>query len=331
MKAVVCNAFGLENASLKEVNAQPISPEGVRIAVHSAGVSFANLLVIDGKHQNKWEPPFTPGTEVAGIVTECGSEVSHFQVGDRVVAGVKTGGYAQEVVAPESTVFRLPDRVDFDAAVQFPTIYATAYAALKWKADIQPGEVLLVHGAAGGSGLAAIEIGKVLGARVIATAGSDKKIEAAKQHGADLVLNYRKVDFREAVLQATKGRGADVIFDPVGGETFQTSLRCIAPDGRIIPMGFAGGDIPQIPANIVLVKNITVIGLYWGYYMGWARQAPPEGISNRVRAAFTELLDWAATEKLRPATYKIFNLSDFAQALQTLSEREVIGRVVLRP
>src|SRR5690606_27696336 len=150
MKAVVCNAFGLENASLEEVNAQPLTPEGVRIAVHSAGVSFANLLVIDGKHQNKWEPPFTPGTEVAGIVTECGSEVSQVRVGDRVVAGVKTGGYAQEVVAPVSTVFNLPDGVDFDAAVQFPTIYATAYAALKWKADIQPGEVLLVHGAAGG-------------------------------------------------------------------------------------------------------------------------------------------------------------------------------------
>jgi len=331
MKAVVCDAFGLEHASVKEVNSPPIFPEGVRIAVHSAGVSFANILVIDGKHQNKWSPPFTPGTEVAGTVIECGNETSHFQAGDRVVAGVKTGGYAQEVVATESNVFRLPDAVDFDAAVQFPTIYATAYGALKWKAAIQPGEVLLVHGAAGGSGLAAVEIGKLLGARVIATAGSDAKTHAVKQHGADLALNYRRVDFREAVLQATGGRGADVIFDPVGGETFRASLRCIAPDGRIIPMGFASGDIPQIPANIVLVKNITVIGLYWGYYMGWARHAPPEGTDARVRAAFEELLGWAATKKLNPATYKIFDLADFAQALHTLSEREVIGRVVLRP
>lgn len=331
MRAVVCDAFGLEHASVKDVDSPSIFPDGVRLAVHSAGVSFANLLVIDGKHQNRWEPPFTPGTEVAGVVTECGHAIRHFKVGDRVVAGVKTGGYAQEVVVPESSVFKLPDGVDFDTAVQFPTIYATAYAALKWKAAIQPGEVLLVHGAAGGSGLAAIEIGKLLGARVIATAGSEEKIIAAQQHGADLVVNYQKRDFRDFVLDATDARGADVIFDPVGGDTFNSSLRCIAPDGRIIPMGFASGTIPQIPANIVLVKNITVIGLYWGYYMGWARQAPPPETGDRVRAAFSELLGWAATKKLRPTTYKIFSLSDFAQALQTLSKREVIGRVVLRP
>jgi len=331
MKAVVCRALGMENTVVQEVAAPAMTSDGVRIAVASAGVSFANLLVIDGKHQNRWEPPFTPGTEVAGIVVECGPQAGLFKTGDRVLASVRNGGFAQEVVAPENNVFKLPDTVDFDTAVHFPTIYSTAYATLVWKAAIQPGEVLLVHGAAGGSGLAAVEIGKQLGARVIATAGSDDKTEAARAHGADLAINYRNEDFRDLVLEATAGRGADVIFDPVGGSVFDTSLRCIAPDGRIIPMGFASGTIPQIPANILLVKNVTVIGLYWGYYMGWGRQPPAPGISERVRVAFDELLGWAANGRLRPETYGVFELADFAQALGLISRREVIGRVALHP
>lgn len=331
MRAVVCRAFGLENAVVQEVTAPTMTPDGVRIAVASAGVSFANLLVIDGKHQNRWEPPFTPGTEVAGVVVECGPQTSLLKKGDRVLASVRTGGYAQEVVVPECNVFRLPSAVDFDAAVHFPTIYATAYAALVWRARIRPGEVLLVHGAAGGSGLAAVEIGKQLGARVMATAGTDDKTAAARAHGADLVINYRKEDFRDKVLEATGGRGADVVFDPVGGAVFDTSLRCVAPDGRIIPMGFASGTIPQIPANILLVKNVTVIGLYWGYYMGWGRQPPAPGIGEQVREAFDELLGWAATGKLRPETYGTFDLADFAQALDLIASRKVIGRVALHP
>lgn len=329
MKAVVCEDYGLSNAVFKQTERPKMFDDGVRIEVHAAGVSFANLLVIDGKHQNRWEPPFIPGTEVAGVVTECGPSVRHFEVGDRVVAGVRTGGYAEEVVAPEDNVFVLPTAVSYDAAVQFPTIYATAYAALKWKANIQPGETLLVHGAAGGSGSAAVEIGKLLQAKVIATAGSTEKIKAAQQRGADVAINYRKEDFREKVLSLTNNRGADVIFDPIGGKVFDTSLRCIAPDGRIIPMGFASGTIPQIPANILLVKNVTVFGLYWGYYMGWARQLPPAGTADKVRAAFAELLNWTAEGKLQPTTYKKFHLKEFAQALHTLSNREVIGRVVL--
>ena len=329
MKAVVCEDYGLENAVFKQAERPELFEDGIRIEVHSIGVSFANLLVIDGKHQNRWKPPFIPGTEVAGIVIECGLQVQHFKAGDRVVAGVRAGGYAEEVVAPEHNVFKLPKAVSFDAAVQFPTIYATAYAALKWKANIQPGETLLVHGAAGGSGMAAVEIGKLLKANVIATAGSTEKTQAAHQRGADLTINYRKEDFREQVLKHTHNRGADVIFDPVGGSVFDTSLRSIAPDGRIIPMGFASGTIPQIPANILLVKNVTVFGLYWGYYMGWARQLPPAGTAEKVRAAFAELLDWTAEGKLQPTTYKTFHLKDYAQALNTLSNREVIGRVAL--
>ncbi len=331
MKAVVCRKLGIEHAGVEEIERPLIVEASVRIQVAAAGVSFANLLVIEGKHQNRREPPFTPGTEVAGIVTECGPAVTLFKVGDRVAAGVKTGGFAEEVVVPQDTVFHLPAAVDFTAAVQFPTIYATAYGALAWRANMQPGETLLVHGAAGGSGLAAIEIGKQLGARVIATAGTKEKVAAAIAHGADMGINYRERSFRDVVRDLTNGRGADVIFDPVGGQTFDESLRCVAPEGRLIPMGFAGGTIPQIPANILLVKNITIIGIYWGYYMGWARQAPSLGITDRVRSAFAQMLGWAADNKLRPETYRTFALADFRQALEMISQRQVIGRVALIP
>lgn len=330
MKAVVCRGLGLVHASVEEVDRPAMRADGVRIEVKSSGVSFANLLVIEGRHQNRWEPPFTPGTEVAGIVVECGPQVRRFHRGQRVVAGVRVGGYAQQVVAPEANVFELPEAIGFDAAVHFPTIYATAFGALVWRAAVQPGETLLVHGAAGGSGLAAIEIGKQIGARVIATAGNAEKRAAAHAHGADETIDYTR-GFRESVLALTDGRGADVIFDPVGGQTFDESLRCIAPEGRLIPMGFAGGVIPSVPANIVLVKNITLIGIYWGYYMGWARQPAPPGMQNRVRAALTQLFDWTVAGALRPRTQAAFELADFRAALATVSSRHVIGRTVLHP
>jgi len=331
MKAVVCRQYGLAHARLESVESRPLAAGEVRIAVKASGVSFANLLVIEGKHQNRANPPFTPGTEVAGIVLECGPAVLQFKVGDRVVAGVRNGGHAEEVIAPEGTVFALPDAVDFASASHFPTLYATAYAALHWRAALQPGETLLVHGAAGGSGLAAVEIGRQLGARVIAVASSPAKVEATLRHGADLAINHREVDFRQAVLEATSGRGADVIFDPVGGSVFDQSLRCIAPEGRILPIGFAGGTIPQIPANLLLVKNISALGLYWGYYMGWAHQAPPAGMTPRLRAAFAQMLEWAAQGHLKPETHATLPLERFREALQTLADRNVIGRIVLAP
>ena len=331
MKAVVVRQFGLEHTFLEEVEAPPLGLNDIRIQVHSAGVSFANLLAIEGKHQNRADPPFTPGTEVAGIVLEVGAQTRIFQPGDRVVAGVRRGGYANEAVVPENKVFALPDNVDFDAAVHFPTIYSTAYGALQWRARIQAGETLLVHGAAGGSGLAAIEIGKQLGARIIASTSGEAKLSAAAQHGADICIDYKNGGFREQVLAHTNGRGADVIFDPVGGDVFDESLRCIAPEGRIIPMGFAGGKIPNVPANILLVKNITVIGIYWGYYMGWARQPASATVLARTREAFAEMLQWASEGHLHPHTSNAFPLSEFRAALSSLSGRQVIGRNVLNP
>lgn len=332
MRAVVCRGFEREDqVAVEEVDAPAMITDGVRIKVYSSGVSFANLLALKGKHQNRATPPFTPGTEIAGIVTECRASGRGFKPGDRVVAGLRWGGFAEEAVVTLRTVFALPDAVDFDAAVQFPTIYATAYGALKWCARLREGETLLVHGAGGGSGLAAVETGKILGARVIATAGSAKKLAVVREHGADFTLNYREQGFRDAVLEITGGRGADVVFDPVGGVVFNESLRCTAPEGRIIPMGFAGGDIPQVPANILMVKNITVIGFYWGYYMGWGKIPSPEGMAERVRQALGDMLGWAMLGRVKPLTHGSFALGEFREALALISSREVIGKLVLHP
>lgn len=330
MRAVVCRSFDDPQAtSVEEVASPPLRPGCVRLQVHVAGVSFANLLVLRGTHQNRAEPPFTPGTEVAGVVLECADDVTQVKVGDRVAAGVRSGGYAEEVIVPERTVYRLPAQVDFLQAAHFPTIYATAYAAFAWRAHLRPAENVLVMGAAGGSGLAAIDVARCLGGRVLAVAGTDDKLAAAARHGADVLIDRRAGPVSEAVLKATAGRGADVIFDPVGGEAFREGMRCIAPDGRIIPMGFASGDIPSVPANIALVKNITVIGLYWGHYVGWGRVPPVAGTDLKVRAAFDEMFNWCAQGRLNPETWRTWPLEGFRAALDAIASREVIGRVAL--
>ena len=332
MKAVVCRQYGgPELANFEEVAAPVVFPGAVHIRVEACSASFASLLVMEGKHQNRAPLPLTPGTEVAGVVVSVGENVTRFSVGDRVIAGVQSGGYAQEVVAPEQTVFDLPSEVTFETGAQFPTIYGTAYGALKWRANVQAGEVVLVHGAAGGSGLAAVEVAKALGAIVIATVGSSDKQAFIKAHGADHAFNYRDIDWRKEVLELTDGRGADVIYDPVGGEIFDTSLRCIAPDGRIISMGFASGTIPTIPANIVLVKNISIIGVYWGFYFGWGRQPVLPSNDAKLRRAYAQLFEWTICGKLKPRAHAVVPLSDFKSALQMIASREVIGRVIMRP
>lgn len=331
-RAVVCRELGNGEAVRVEDVASPTPDnEQVHIAVCAAGVSFANILVLAGKHQNKPEVPFTPGTEVSGVVLACGGNVTRFKPGDRVTAGIRRGGYSEQVLAPQSTVYPIPAGVDHDTAVQIPTSYGTAYGALKWRARLAAGETVLVHGAAGGSGMAAIEIARCLGARVIAVAGSEEKIEMALRLGASVVVNHARESFREVVLRETGGRGADVIYDPVGGDVFSESMRCIAPEGRIIPIGFASGTIPSAPANIVLVKNFDVLGIYWGYYMGWGRMQPPPGTQGRVREAVAEVLSWCAVGRMQARTFKSFRLDDFRAALDTLSSREVMGRVVLQP
>lgn len=331
MRAVIGRQFGgIDDLSFEEVPPPSLEAGTVRIAVHAAGVSFANLLFIAGKHQNRPSLPFIPGTEVAGIVTEISPDAATtLRMGDRVCAGLPSGGFAEEAIVDAANVFKIPDSLSFAGATLFPTIYATAYAGLAWRANLQPGETLLVHGAAGASGLAAVEIGRALGARVIATAGGERKTAVAAEYGAHHVIDYKRDDFRKPVLDITEGRGADVIFDPVGGDVFDSSLRCIAPLGRILPIGFASGRIPQVPANIALVKNLTVIGLYWGFYMAWGKSKADPVLRGKVKILFDELFTFHETGRLRAPVDQTLPLSRFAEALRRVERREVIGKIVL--
>ena len=333
MRAVIGRRFGgIGDLSCEDVPSPILEPGTIRISVRAAGVSFANLLFIAGKHQNRPSLPFIPGTEIAGIVTEIGSNAgTELRVGDRVCAGLPSGGFAEEAIVDAANVFRIPASLGFSGATLFPTIYATAYAGLAWRANLRPREYLLVHGAAGASGLAAVEIGRALGAHVIATAGGERKVAAAREYGAHHAIDYKRSDFRDAVLEITEGRGADVVFDPVGGDVFDNSLRCIAPLGRILPIGFASGRIPQIPANIVLVKNLTVIGLYWGFYMAWGKTRADAALRGRVKTLFEELFALHGEGKLRAPVDATVPLEQFADALRRVERREVVGKIVLAP
>jgi NADPH2:quinone reductase len=333
VRAVIGRQFGgIDSLSCEEVPNPPLGRGTVRVRVHAAGVSFANLLFIAGKHQNRPSLPFVPGTEIAGIVTELPTDVAtDLKVGDRVCAGLPSGGFAEEAVVDAANVFRIPDTLNFAGATFFPTIYATAFAGLVWRAALKREEYLLVHGAAGASGLAAVEIGRALGARVIAVAGGERKTAAAKAHGADHVIDYTRDDFRKAVLDITDGRGADVVFDPVGGDAFANSLRCVAPLGRLLPIGFASGSIPQIPANLLLVKNLTVIGLYWGFYMAWGKTQADAALRKQVKTLFDDLFTLQAAGQLRASVDQTLPLDRFADALRRVEGREVIGKVVLEP
>jgi NADPH:quinone reductase len=333
MHAVIGHRFGGIDDLVYEETASPVlQPGTIRIAVHAAGVSFANLLFIAGKHQNRPSIPFIPGTEIGGVVSEIAPDVgTTLKIGDRVCAGLPSGGFADEAIVDAANVFRIPDSLSFEGSTLFPTIYATAYSGLKWRANLHAGETLLVHGAAGASGLAAVEVGRALGATVIATAGGDRKVAAVKEYGADHAIDYRQGGFREQVLEITGGRGADVVFDPVGGDVFDESLRCVAPLGRLLPIGFASGRIPEIPANIVLVKNLTVIGLYWGFYMAWGKTKADASLREHVRVLFDELFGLYDAGKLRAPVDRSLPLANFADAMRRVESREVIGKIVLLP
>ncbi len=322
MRAVLCNEWGgPEKLLLKDMPSPAIRDGAVRIAVRAAGINFADLLLISGQYQEKPAFPFTPGMEVAGIVTEVGAGVNNTKVGDRVMALIGTGAYAEEVIAPADRVYRIPDAMDFPSAAGFPVAYGTSHGAFHWRAHLQPGEWVLVLGAAGGVGLTAVEIAKAMGAKVIAAAGSQEKLALAQQHGADHLIDYSREDIRERVKAITGGRGVDVVYDPVGGDAFDASLRSIAWGGRILIIGFAGGRIPQIPANILLVKNIDVIGFYWGSYQS---RKP-----DLLRQGYAQLFRWFEEGKLKPHVSETFDLAHVAGALDSLRQRKSTGKVVL--
>jgi NADPH2:quinone reductase len=322
MKAVLCKAYGGPDDLVLEEIASPTVGDGeVRIAVHAAGVNFPDILLIENKYQFKPELPFSPGLEAAGEVVEVGAGVSRVGPGDRVMVTCGHGGFAEEVVAAEQSVFQLPDEVSYEAAAGFPIAYGTTYHALVERADLKAGEVLVVHGAAGGVGLTAVEMGKMMGATVIGTVGSDAKMDIVRQTGADHVINYSDESIRDRVKELTGDRGADVIYDPVGGDAFDQSMRCIAWGGRLLVVGFASGRIPELRANLVLLKGCQVVGVFWGSFS--------QRFPDKNRANFERLLAWCAEGKLKPHISMRFALPDAGQALKALISRKATGKVLV--
>ena len=321
MRAILCTELGgVESLRLAELPEPEVPPGGVRIAVEAAGLNFADTLMIAGKYQDKLVPPFVPGLEIAGRVLDVAAGVTTCRPGDRVLAFLDHGGFAEQAIARESDVLVLPDAIGFAAGAGFAIAYGTSYFGLVDRARLRAGETLLVNGAAGGVGLTAVEIGAALGTTVIATAAIDKHAVIASR-GARHLIDSRAGDIREQVKALTGGRGVDVVYDPVGGALFDASLRCTAPDGRILLVGFASGVVPQIPANHLLVKNVTVIGFWFGAY----RSLAPE----RLRASLAECLSLAAAGRLRPMVTER-PLDQAIPALQDLRDRKVTGKIVLR-
>jgi NADPH2:quinone reductase len=297
--------------------------DGVRISVRAAGCNFSDILMLKGEYQVKPPLPFVPGGEVAGVVTEIGPTVRALSVGDRVLARCGLGGFAEEVVVPAAAAYRIPETMAFESAAALPTVYPTSYAALIWRAPLIRGETLLVHAAAGGVGLSAVQIGKALGARVIATAGGPEKLEIARRAGADVLIDYRESDFVPRVLEETEGRGADVIYDSVGGEVTDRSLKCIAWNGRLLVIGFASGEIPDIRLNRVLLKNISIVGLHWSAY--------PEREPERIDECFEGLFEMAREGGIEPLVSARYPLEEAGRALEALATRKTVGKIVLVP
>lgn len=308
---------------LAEVPDPEPAPGQVAIDVKAAGCNFFDILIAQGKYQVRPPRPFSPGGEVAGVVRAVGPGVRDVEVGERVFAMLGWGGYATVALAPAAAVVHMPARMSFEHAAAFGVVYQTSYFALVYRAAIQPGETLLVHAAAGGVGLAAVQIGRALGARVLATASSPAKLAIARQHGAEAAFDYSTPEWVEAVKDMTGGRGADVIYDPVGGEIFDLSTKCIAFGGRVLVIGFASGTIPTIQLNRVLLKNIAIVGLHWGAY----RQHDPAKIPEAMAALFALYERGAVT----PVISAVYPLAEAARALDDIASRRSVGKVLLRP
>jgi NADPH2:quinone reductase len=324
MKAVLCKEYGPpDRLVVEECESPRPGPGEVLLAVRAAGVNFPDVLIIQNKYQFRPPLPFSPGGEVAGVVKALGEGVHGLRVGDRVIGSTGWGGFAEEVALDAARVIRIPDAMDFVTASAFLLTYGTSHHALKDRAQIRPGETLLVLGAAGGVGLAAVELGKVMGARVIAAASTPEKLAVCREHGADDAIDYAREDVKERVKQLTGGEGVDVVYDPVGGAFSEAALRATAWNGRFLVIGFAAGDIPKIPLNLVLLKGCQVVGVFWGAFT--ARE--PE----RHRANVAELMDWYRAGKLKPHVSATYPLARAADALNDMVERRVMGKVVLLP
>jgi NADPH:quinone reductase len=305
-----------------DISAPEPKPGEIRIKNRAAALNFFDILMIQGKYQSKPPRPFTPGSEVAGVVDKVGDRVTEFNAGDRVQAIATGGTYCEYSIAPAGKAFRIPDAMSFEEAAAMIVIYQTSYFALTHRTTIKPDEWLLVHAGAGGVGSSAIQIARSLGARVIATASSEEKLQFCLSQGAQHALSYSDAGWVDQVKQITGGRGADVIYDPVGGEIFELSTKCVAPEGRLLVIGFAGGTIPSITANRILLKNMSVVGVYWGGFL----EHHPEFMSEAQEALFAMY----EAGQIKPIVSQTFSLADAVEALNALAARKTVGKVVLR-
>jgi NADPH2:quinone reductase len=323
MKAIRCNNYGPPSSLTLEVIAdlKPDKKE-VLVRVKACGVNFPDTLIIQGLYQFKPELPFTPGSDVAGVVKAIGEDVKHLKVGDEVFGFVAHGAMAEEVLVPANACFPKPKQMEFPVAASFIMAYGTSFYALKDRAKLQKGETLLVLGASGGVGLAAVELGKLMGAHVIAAASSDEKLELCKHYGASETINYSKEDLKSAIKALTKNKGVDVIYDPVGGSYSEAAFRGMAWNGRYLVVGFASGEIPKLPLNLPLLKGASVVGVFWG---GFAMGQPKENMQNTI-----SLMQWYAEGKLKPHIDKIYSLADAPKALEAMMQRKVKGKLVIR-
>lgn len=323
MRAVVCEEFGPPaNLKVKEV-AEPVAGPGEAVVdVMAAGFNFPDTLIVQGLYQVKPDRPFSPGGEAAGVVAAVGEGVSNVAVGDKVIAMGAHGAFAEKVVRPAGALRPICEGMDFETAAAYSLTYGTTYYALKQRAQLQPGETLLVLGAAGGVGMAAVELGKVMGAKVIAAASSDEKLAACRTAGAAETINYASEDLKAAVKSLTQGKGADVIYDPVGGDLAELAFRSAAWNGRFLVIGFASGTIPKLPLNLALLKSASAVGVFWG---AWVEREPRESFKN-----FAEIDVMYQEGKIKPLVSEVHPMEDFAKAYDSLLSRRAKGKVVLK-
>ena len=323
MKAIRCKVYGPPSSLvLEEIdNLKPKAKE-VLVDVKACGLNFPDTLIIQGLYQFKPELPFTPGSDVAGIVKEVGVGVTHLKVGQEVFGFVAHGALAEEVLVPANACFPKPPKMDFPIAASFMMAYGTSYHALKDRARLAEGETLLVLGASGGVGLAAVELGRLMGAKVIAAASTDEKLALCKEYGADETINYTTQDLKTTIKEMTDGRGVDVVYDPVGGAYSEAALRGTAWNGRFLVVGFAAGDIPKIPLNLPLLKGASIVGVFWG---GFAMKNPKANMENTMT-----LMQWHAKGKLKPHIHAIYDLVDTAKALEEMTNRKVKGKLIVQ-
>lgn len=322
MKAILCHAYGQpEDLVVEDLPSPNPGPEEVVVDLRCAALNFPDVLMIAGKYQTQPPFPFSPGGEFSGVISKVGSAVRGWQAGDEVFGGRGHGCFAEEIVIPAKALRRKPASLSFAQAAGISTTYGTSYYALKQRANLQPGENLLVLGAAGGVGIAAVELGKAMGARVIAAASTEEKLAVARQAGADEVIDYSDGQLKDKVKALTDGRGADVIYDPVGGALFDQCMRCINWYGRVLIVGFVGGDIPRVPTNLILLKSCQVIGVFYGAF---GQRDPTAAQQN-----FAEILGFSEAGKIDPLIGREFAFEEYAAALNCLNERQAIGKVVL--